>query len=143
MGRASQGGERIDCICVDLTGIRLSRNGIGMFESGEFCDAGVESFDLLLAQLHYWRYLFMIAVEQSEEGGLCSRRALYAAKSNIVSCANQIPQIPQQFLLSPISLGEGYLKPQASPFTDSGQLCGLKMCPSQRRKIFIAHGKFR
>jgi len=33
VGCASEGGEWVDCICVDFTRVRLSCDGVGMFES--------------------------------------------------------------------------------------------------------------
>lgn len=91
-------------------------------------------------------HLVMVTVKQSEEAGLRARRALDTTEAEIVSCALDVAQIPEEFLF-PRTVGSGcihrptkrspYLNPECGTLPDGGQLGGLEMRESERREVAV------
>lgn len=91
-------------------------------------------------------HLVMVTVKQSKEASLRARRALDTTEAEIVSCALDVAQIPEQFLF-PRTVGSGcihrlnkrspYLNPECGTLPDGCQLGGLEMRESERREVAV------
>lgn len=85
-GRA-ESGESLEDVDVDLSGVGLRGYRVGVVESRELGDQFIELFDFIV-----------VSFEDGEEGGLRPRRAFDAAEPEIVSCAREVSEIPEEVL---------------------------------------------
>ncbi len=91
-------------------------------------------------------HLVMVTVKQSQEASLRACRALDTTEAEIVSCALDVAQIPEE-LLFPRTVGSGrihrlnkrspHLNPECSTLPDGGQLGGLEMREPERGEVAV------
>lgn len=75
-------------------------------------------------------HLLVVAVEEREEAGLSTGRALDAAETEIRSSALKVAQVPEELL-----------DPQGRSFSDGGELSRLEVGESQGRQVAVLLGK--
>lgn len=73
----------------------------------------------------------MVTIKESQERALGTGRSLDTAETEIVACALEVAQIPQQLL-----------DPQSSTLTNSGELGGLEVGETKGGEIAVLLGKF-
>jgi hypothetical protein len=74
----------------------------------------------------------MISIEQSEETGLSSSRALHTPEAEVVAYALKIPQIPKELL-----------DPKGRPLPNSRQLRRLEVGEAERGQVAVLRRKCR
>ena len=87
MRRRPEARQRRQDIDVDLARIRLGCDGVGILEPTQFGDAFVQRL-----------YFCVVAIKEGQETGLSTRRSLYAAEADVVSCPFEVTEVPKEFL---------------------------------------------
>ena len=87
MCRRTEARQRRQDVDVDLTRIRLGRDGIGVSEPAQLGDAIIQRL-----------YFCMVTVEEGQKTGLGTRRSLRAPEADVVSCPFEVPKVPKEFL---------------------------------------------
>jgi hypothetical protein len=80
MSSRAKGSKSGKNISVNFSGICLRSHWIGIIETRELGDEGVEYF-----------YFVMVAIKESQEAGLGSRGAFDTSESEVLSCTLDIP----------------------------------------------------
>jgi hypothetical protein len=83
---ACQGRQDID---VNFARVGLGRNRIGVAETREFGDQRIQFLDFV-----------MVAIEKGKEAGLRARGALNATEAEVIPGPFDIPQVPQELLVT-------------------------------------------
>jgi len=87
--RRTETCQRRQDVNVDLARIRLGRDRVGVLEPTQFGDALVQRL-----------YFCVVAIEESQETGLSTRRSLCTAEAEVVPCPFEVPEVPKQFLFT-------------------------------------------
>lgn len=94
-------------------------------------------------------YLFMVAIEQSEEARLGASRSLHSTETKIVARTLDVAQIPEQFLIHHVVLRhspskvEAHLNPKSRSFPNGSELSGLEMSEPKGGKCTVLRRKSR
>jgi len=91
MCRCTETRQRCQDVDVDLARICLGCDRVGVLESAQLGDA-------LIQRLH----LCVVAIKESQETRLSTRRSLCTAEPKVISCPFEVPKVPKEFL----SVGE-------------------------------------
>ena len=85
--RRAETRQRCQDVDVDLTRIRLGRDGVGVLEPTQFCDAFIQRL-----------YFPVVVIKEGQKTGLSARRAFGTAETDVVPRPFEVPKIPKEFL---------------------------------------------
>lgn len=102
---SAEGGQGVEDISVDFARVGLGRDDVSALKPSLFRDEFVQGLDLRV-----------VIVEDLEERGLGSRRAFYAAETEVGASALEVGQVFEEVL-----------GPEAGSLADGGELGGLEV----------------